>query len=509
MKQELDPIEDTALELSGYYQKASEEIEAEAMKLVRRFQNRHGLSEREAWKLLTKGIPPEDLDAIIEELKKDPKNRDLVAQLESQAYAARINQLRETQAAADSVVASIYRQAQPMMAEALEEITRRSYYENLFGIQQQAGFGWGVPPLDLERVRSIVNQPWSGKSFSSLLWNNTEQLAERVKEQIVVGVLTGKTPHKMVQAIEGEFHAGARNARRLIRTEASYAANEIQRQTYEDLGIERYIYVAILDLRTSEICRSLDMKRFPVAEARVGDPLHPYPPMHPYCRSTTIADLGDEWLSDMKRIALDPATGKVIEVPLTMTYQEWYDIFVKGGGKLVAQGPRSLMVPQQPGTSIAERVSPRGAQQYTDEELASLNRYFSAESYTINEKLRNGIELTEFEQKTVENLDSAIEKAPKYEGEVYRSITSGMIKDLDAFWAEHVSGGSVSYPAYTSTSTEVYDEAFDIQFKIISKTGADLRDLNIAEQEVLFARDVEFKVLYSNRETGEIWLEEM
>ena len=333
MKRELDPIEDTANELSRYYQKASEEIEAEAMKLARRFQNRHGLSEREAWKLLAKGIPPDDVDAILLELKKDPRNQELVAQLESQAYAARINQLKQTQVAVDGVTASLYAQAQPAMATALEEITRRSFYENLFGLQQQAGFGWSVPPISPERIRSIVNRPWSGKSFSALLWENTELLAEKVKEEIVVGVLSGKTPHKMAQAIEEEFHAGAKNARRLIRTEASYAANEIQLETYRDLGVERYIYVAILDLRTSEICRSLDMKRYPVAEARVGDPLHPYPPMHPYCRSTTIAELPDEWLADMKKIALDQKTGSVVQVPLTMTYREWYEKFVKEPGK--------------------------------------------------------------------------------------------------------------------------------------------------------------------------------
>lgn len=325
MKLELDPIEVTANRLSGYYAEASREIEAQAMSIARRFQARYGLSEREAWRLLSKGLSPDDIDGIMRELAKDPRNQDLVMELESQAYAARIARLKATQQAVDTVVAGIYEKAAPAMADALAQITERSYYENLFGIQQRAGFGWPVATLDEQRIIEIVNRPWTGKTYSERLWGNTQQLAESVKEQIIVGVLTGKTPHTMAQAIDRVFHAGASNCRRLIRTEASYAANEIQKQTYEDLGVKEYIYVAILDLRTSAICRSLDMKRFPVSQAQPGKN---YPPMHPYCRSTTIAGLSQEWLAEMKKIALDPRTGDVVQVPATMTYEEWYRRFV-------------------------------------------------------------------------------------------------------------------------------------------------------------------------------------
>lgn len=32
----------------------------------------------------------------------------------------------------------------------------------------------------------------------------------------------------------------------------------------------------------------------------------------------------------MQRSAIDPATGKRIKVPRSMTYQQWYDKYVKG-----------------------------------------------------------------------------------------------------------------------------------------------------------------------------------
>ena len=52
--------------------------------------------------------------------------------------------------------------------------------------------------------------------------------------------------------------------------------------------------------------------------------------MHPWCRSTTIAVINREWLKDMKRKARDPVTGRVIEVPMSMSYQDWYKEYVEG-----------------------------------------------------------------------------------------------------------------------------------------------------------------------------------
>ena len=81
----------------------------------------------------------------------------------------------------------------------------------------------------------------------------------------------------------------------------------MEMQSYEAAGIETYIYVATLDLRTSEVCRELDGKRFPVSKQEPGKNC---PPMHPWCRSTTICDVSPEELAQMKRRARDPNTGK-------------------------------------------------------------------------------------------------------------------------------------------------------------------------------------------------------
>jgi len=89
---------------------------------------------------------------------------------------------------------------------------------------------------------------------------------------------------------------------------------------YEDAGVEKYRYVAVLDGRTSEICRDLDGQVFPVKERRVGVNMHP---MHPWCRSSTEPVLSSDTRAMEKRWACDPVTGEEMKVSADMTYRQW------------------------------------------------------------------------------------------------------------------------------------------------------------------------------------------
>lgn len=111
-----------------------------------------------------------------------------------------------------------------------------------------------------------------------------------------------------------------------MRTESAYVENAAQARAYDEAGIEKYRFVAALDKRTSEVCATLDGKVFELSKAKAGTN---YPPMHPFCRSTTIADFGDEELAGLERRAKDE-NGNTIKVPADMTYQEWYGKYVEG-----------------------------------------------------------------------------------------------------------------------------------------------------------------------------------
>ena len=139
-------------------------------------------------------------------------------------------------------------------------------------------------------------------------------------------------------------------------------------------------------------------------------------------------------------------------------------------------------------------------------EKVALNQYKSFESYLLNEALREGKELTDAQRRMMEALDAALEKLPRYEGVTYRSLDIDRIKDIDAFWKRYTPGNIVLEDSYISTSTEVYDESFEIQMIISGKNGRDLRGYTEMENEILYPRNKRFRV--TKREGSTLWMEE-
>lgn len=143
----------------------------------------------------------------------------------------------------------------------------------------------------------------------------------------------------------------------------------------------------------------------------------------------------------------------------------------------------------------------------SDDELYSINLYKSAKSYQINAALRGENPITIELRETIEQIDKAVEKLPVYEGTVYRSLRSEEMVDAITFLEQHKPGSIVTYPAFTSSGTEIYDDSMDIQIIIQSKQGRDMRMYNPLEQEILFKRGSRF--LVEKREGKKIWLKEI
>ena len=145
----------------------------------------------------------------------------------------------------------------------------------------------------------------------------------------------------------------------------------------------------------------------------------------------------------------------------------------------------------------------------TEDERRSIITYISSKSYIINENLRLGNELDDIDKETVKHLDSALKKRPKYEGDVTRSVTLHSESQKKQFLEEHKKGKVVSYQAFTSvTRGNTYDPKANVQISIKnSKNARDLTKYNSAEQELLYGRNTEFKVLNVSFNDGVHYME--
>ncbi|SDY13465.1 phage minor capsid protein [Eubacterium barkeri] len=143
------------------------------------------------------------------------------------------------------------------------------------------------------------------------------------------------------------------------------------------------------------------------------------------------------------------------------------------------------------------------APQLSAAETGAVKRYISSESYKINEALRSGEPLSKTEINFVAHLDGAINKLPKYNGTLYRSVTFYNQEDFTAFLESHRIGQTVRYPAYTSASKTIYNPDDSLRIKILNvSSGADLGAFNPEEKEVLYKHGQLFKVIDVYTEEG-------
>lgn len=324
----MEKAEDAADEISQVYLKASRYISLEMDQIFERFVRKHKLSEDEARRLLGMLHDPASLDELKEALRAgDGTQAEILAELESPAYQARLERLQQLQNQLDITMQQVYKQEKARSTSHYVGLANEAYYRSMFSIQQQTGIGFSFATIDPKAIDRVINSKWSGENYSTRIWNNTQALARDLKEELLLDLVTGRTERETAEIVANKFAAGASQARRLVRTESCNLANQMEMKSYEECGIESYIYVATLDLRTSSDCRKLDGKRFKVSEQQPGTNC---PPMHPWCRSTTICDITDEELAQMKRRARNPVTGKNEEVPANMTYEQWHAKNVKG-----------------------------------------------------------------------------------------------------------------------------------------------------------------------------------
>ena len=128
-------------------------------------------------------------------------------------------------------------------------------------------------------------------------------------------------------------------------------------------------------------------------------------------------------------------------------------------------------------------------------EKYALNSYISSESYKINEALRNNTELSDEQKQIINNLDNALNKCKKYNGNVVRVLDIKDKKDLNKFIRQNQKGQEITFNEYLSFSNKSsYNEKANIIIYTVSKSGKDTRKYNPKESEILYSRNSKFFV---------------
>lgn len=234
-------------------------------------------------------------------------------------YKARITRLEKLQAQIYAKAKDLYPQEQKAHTDCYKGVINDSYYKAIYDTQMGVGYDFAFSNIDDNMVTALLNERWSGKNYSQRIWGNTDILAESLSEVIGGAMLSGQSIQKTARQIRERFDVSKYYAARLVRTEVNHFNNEADAMAYEEMDVDKYVFLATLDTRTSTICQELDNDVFELKERQVGVN---YPPMHPNCRSKTRAYMGEEIEKTLKRRARNPITNKT-EIIDNMSYKEW------------------------------------------------------------------------------------------------------------------------------------------------------------------------------------------
>ena len=341
----MDKAEKQADKFDKVYQEAKTYLDKEINKIFDKFQRDYGLSQVDARQVLKNMKDKKDLNElrkVLEARPNDPNIQRLLADLDSPAYSFRMKRLERLSDDLDRMRESIYHSEKTGSDAFYSDLMKDSYYKATFDLQQQTGLAYGFSGLPESEIKHLQSFSWvgDGSTYSTNIWKNTGKLTYSIKDELLMSLMTGRDTRETAQAIAERFNVGQNDARRLVRTESAFFHNQMELLSYEEADIEKYIFVAVLDKRTSRICQEHDNQVYDRDKAMPGVNC---PPMHPWCRSTTVGYDEDADYSKLKRRARNPKTGKVEYVPADMTYKEWYSKYVaKDGEKVYNQGMEGM-----------------------------------------------------------------------------------------------------------------------------------------------------------------------
>lgn len=302
-------------------------IEKQIEEIFDKYTHETGLTQDSALRLLNERQTEtmrRNLMTALAQCQEEVARQAILARLNAPAYAARISRL---EALKDLIHAQAYKVgsvAHYRLTDRLIDTYKQSYYRSIYDQQRRTEAGFDFTKLADRDVQAAIATNWAGSNYSKRVWKNTKKLAESLEEVITQGLMTGQSIRDMELALEARIVSERYKINRIIRTEVSHCCNQGILMSYKVAGTLRYIYLATLDMKTSSICRKLDKEVFFVSKAKEGVN---FPPMHPNCRSTTMA-YPEDGILPKDRTARDPETNKNIHVPFDMSYAQWYRKYV-------------------------------------------------------------------------------------------------------------------------------------------------------------------------------------
>ena len=256
-------------------------------------------------------------------------------ELENASIRVHITRLESLQLQLKNHIETEYAQRITDITHLLKSGLEEDIYRNAYEIEKGLNIGVDLHKYNESEIDDMLKKPWcsDGKVFSERLWGRKQQLvADLVEKDLPQALIRGESSDKIIDRWAEKLDTDRKAVARVVQTERAYVNSRAALESYKKLGVKKYQILATLDTRTSNICRSMDLKVFDIKDYKIGVTANPF---HCHCRTTT-SPYFDDFTEDEKR-AMRDEEGKYKKVSADMTYDEWYKEYVKDSPKALIE----------------------------------------------------------------------------------------------------------------------------------------------------------------------------
>lgn len=327
--------QNTFHQIEPAFDKAERQIQAQIEAWYARYASNNGITLAEARKQLSAAELKElqwDVQEYIKYGQENAMNQQWMKELENASARFHISRLEALKLRTQQSLEVAFGNELDSLDGMVKRLYQSGYYHTCFEVQKGFNIGWEIGQIDERKLQKVISKPWAadGKTFSDRVWQSKTTMVNELHQQMTRTIIQGKAPDEAIKAlskyVSGKTKNAKYNAGRLVMTEQAFISSAAQKDAFNDLDVEEFEIVATLDSHTSEICREMDGKHFPMKDFQPGVTA---PPFHVWCRSTTVPYFDDEWGRSGERAARGE-DGKTYYVPADMTYPEWEKAMIDG-----------------------------------------------------------------------------------------------------------------------------------------------------------------------------------
>lgn len=273
MKRLEQSTENTINSLIKAYEQATKNINKEIVNIFKNYAKDAELSKEALMQLLNKKETEQYfknlLEVINNNITDESIKKKLLAKYNAAAYSYRISRYQALQNNIDVELKKLADIEQQITEIRYVDTIKEGYYHNIYDIQKGTGLGFSFSQIDNRTINLMLNEIWvDNANFSQRIWNNNEKLGNYLRTQLTADTMSGKSIQKISKELSEYMNVGLYNATTLVRTEVNHFANEGEMLAYEELGIEKYRFIATLDKVTCRHCAKLDNQVFKVKDRK-------------------------------------------------------------------------------------------------------------------------------------------------------------------------------------------------------------------------------------------------